>query len=94
MRNLIEDLGINIGLLMAGFLGSLVNLTKKKEFSFRTTLASIIAGMASSNYLTPVVGDLFDITKQNYLYSIAFILGFLGLKGVELISDKIFNKEK
>ena len=94
MKNLIEDLGINLGMILAGFFGSLVTLGKKSAFSVKTTLTSIIAGMASSNYLTPVVGDLFDINKQNYLYSIAFILGFLGLKGVELISDKIFNKEK
>jgi len=43
--------------------------------------------------LTPVVIEFTKIENTKYENGIAFILGFLGLKGVEAISKKFF-KEK
>ena len=34
---------------------------------------------------------MFDVTKVNYQFSIAFLLGFLGLKGVELLLTKVIK---
>ena len=50
-------------------------------------------GVASANYLTPVVSDWFGIDKINHQFSVAFILGFMGLKGVERMAHKFFNQK-
>lgn len=92
MKEYLTEIGINIGMSIAGLFGSLILIGKQAVFNLRTTIASILAGVASANYLTPVVAiDIFKLTDERYHYSIAFILGFLGLKGVEKISEKVFK---
>lgn len=88
------DFGINIGLIVAGFFGSLITIGKTSASNISTTLTSIVTGVASSNYLTPTVCDMLSIKEQKYMFSVAFILGFLGLKGVELVSEKLLKKDK
>lgn len=91
MIDFLKDVGINIGLIVAGFFGSLLMINKNSADNVKSTLASIVAGVASANYLTPIVIDMFAIQKQTYTLSIAFILGFLGLKGVEMITSKFMK---
>lgn len=88
MSDILKDIGINIGLIVAGFFGSLLMINKESAENVKSTLLSIITGVASANYLTPIVIDMFRIEKQTYTLSIAFILGFLGLKGVEMVTSK------
>ena len=92
MNELLKDIGINIGLIVAGFFGSLLMIGKSATENLKSTLTSMVAGVASANYLTPLVIEMANIEKQTYTLSIAFILGFLGLKGVELITNKFFKK--
>jgi len=87
----LEELGINLGLSVAGFFGSIFFIEKGKDL--RETLVSMCGGVASANYLTPVVSDWFGIDKINHQFSVAFILGFMGLKGVERIAHKLFNQK-
>lgn len=91
MIDTLKDIGINIGLIVAGFFGSLLMINKQSAENVKSTLMSIVAGVASANYLTPMVIDMFRVEKQTYTLSIAFILGFLGLKGVELITSKFMK---
>lgn len=91
MNNILKDIGINVALIVAGFFGSLLMVNKNSVDNIRATLTSIIAGVASANYLTPIVIDMLRIEKQTYTLSIAFILGFLGLKGVEMITSKFMK---
>lgn len=91
MIDTLKDVGINIGLIVAGFFGSLLMINKQSAESIKSTLMSIVAGVASANYLTPIVIDMFRVEKQTYTLSIAFILGFLGLKGVEVITSKFIK---
>lgn len=84
----LKEIGINIALIIAGFFGSLLMISKKSTENIKSTLTSIGAGVASANYLTPLFIDIFKIEKQTYTLSIAFILGFLGLKGVEFVISK------
>lgn len=89
----LEELGINLGLSIAGFFGSFFFIEKGKDL--KETLVAMFGGVASANYLTPVVSDWLGIEKINHQFSIAFILGFMGLRGVEKIAHKIFtNKSK
>jgi hypothetical protein len=91
MSDILKDIGINIGLIVAGFFGSLLMLGKNSTENLKSTLVSIVTGVASANYLTPLVIEMFRIEKQTYTLSIAFILGFLGLKGVEYITSKFIK---
>lgn len=89
----LEELGINLGLSIAGFFGSFFFIEKGKDL--KETLVAMFGGVASANYLTPVVSDWLGIEKINHQFSIAFILGFMGLRGVEKIAHKFFtNKSK
>lgn len=94
MNDILRDIGINVGLIVAGFFGSLLMINKDSSENLKQTLISMVAGVASANYLTPIVIDMFSIQKQTYTLSIAFILGFLGLKGIELIVSKFVKTEK
>lgn len=94
MGDLLKDVGINIGLIVAGFFGSILMVGKTSSENLKSTLTSIVAGVASANYLTPIVIDMFKIEKESYTLSIAFILGFLGLKGVEYFANKFIKSDK
>lgn len=94
MNDILKEIGINVGLIVAGFFGSLLMVNKNSTENLKTTLTSIVAGVSSANYLTPIVIDMFNVQKQTYTLSIAFILGFLGLKGVELIVNKFVKNDK
>lgn len=87
----LEELGINLGLSIAGFFGSFFFIEKGKDI--KETLVAMFGGVASANYLTPVVCDWFGVEKINHQFSIAFILGFMGLKGVERIAHKLLNQK-
>jgi len=87
----LEELGINLGLSIAGFFGSSFFIEKGKDV--KETLVAMFGGVASANYLTPVVCDWFGVEKINHQFSVAFILGFMGLKGVERIAHKLFNQK-
>lgn len=93
MKELFEQIGINIGISVAGFFGSLILIGKKQKSNLRTTFFAIITGVANANYLTPVFIEFLRFDKK-YEMSIAFILGFLGVKGVEFISEYLTEKIK
>jgi hypothetical protein len=92
MKDHLRDIGINIGLLVAGFAGSLVNVKKDGHKNWATTLTSLLAGTLSANYLTPVVVKFFNMQDSNTQYAAAFIMGFLGLHGVEFVIDRFKKK--
>lgn len=89
----LAEIGINIGLLISGLFGAILLLSKTSAQDLKTTTFSIIGGAASANYMTPIVLEILSIKTSNIQYGIAFILGFLGLKGVEIISGKLFFKQ-
>ena len=85
--------GIDIGFLVSGFFGALLLVSKNSAQKLSTTVASILAGTACANYLTPVVMSILPQGVQNNgKYAVAFVMGFMGLKGLELILEKWFNK--
>jgi hypothetical protein len=90
MRNL-EEFGIDVGLLISGLFGAILMLSKNATDSIKTTVLSIVGGAASANYLTPVIMDVTGIKMPKAQFSIAFLMGYLGLKGVELISNKVIE---
>ena len=93
MKNFLDELGINIMTSIAGLFGSLLLVGKGAAKNIKQTFFAIITGVASANYLTPIVCDIVRIQDVNYERGVAFILGFLGLKSIEVISKK-FLKDK
>ncbi len=91
MKQLLQEVGFNIGISVAGFFGSLILIGKKQSTNLKTTFFAIVTGVASANYITPIIIDIMRIDEK-YEMSIAFILGFLGVKGVELISNYLIEK--
>ena len=86
--------GIDIGFLVSGFFGSLLLVSKNSTQRLKTTIASILAGMACANYLTPVaLGLIPEAVRPNSKYAMAFVLGFLGLKGLEFVIDRYLSSK-
>jgi hypothetical protein len=99
-KEFLTYIGIDISLVLAGLIGSLMMISKKTSYSFKSTLIGILTGTISANYLTPIVADILDLHGKS-LFSIAFLLGYSGLRGVERIMDyfhkipkKITSKNK
>jgi hypothetical protein len=91
MKQLLQEVGFNIGISVAGFFGSLILIGKKQKSNLKTTFFAIVTGVASANYITPIIIDMTRLSDK-YEMSVAFILGFLGVKGVEFISDYLIQK--
>lgn len=89
----LKEFGIDIGLLISGMFGALLMTSKTSARSVGATITSIVGGAASANYLTPMLATVANITEPRYLYGFAFLLGFLGLKGVEMLSKRIMLEE-
>jgi hypothetical protein len=87
--------GIEIGLLISGFFGALLLVSKNASQRMGATVASLLAGTACANYLTPVVLNFLpESIRAQGKYAAAFMMGFMGLKGLELMIDKFVKKEE
>ena len=85
----LNEIGINIGLMIGGFFGSLITIKKKR--SIKEQLLSVVTGTMSANYLSPVIIEYMSLEGSSQ-YGTAFIVGFGGLKVVEAFYDQFFNK--
>lgn len=85
----LKEYGIDVGLLVSGLFGSILLTSKESAMNVTRTVSCLVGGAASANYLTPVVVAIANLDNSHYHYGIAFLLGFLGLKGIEYCSKKI-----
>lgn len=92
MKQLLSEIGINFSLTLAGIAGSVVMLWKqRKTMNLMEQAVTIFSGTVSANYLTPLVVSYLNM-KPGAEYGVAFIIGFGGLKTVEYVYEKYFNK--
>jgi alpha/beta superfamily hydrolase len=85
----------SVMLLVAGFFGSLVAVGKASHGNMRDNLLAISAGTSSAYFLTPVVFSLTGIeASQQTMSAMAFLLGVLGQRGVEIVIGKVFPEAK
>jgi hypothetical protein len=95
MEKQLISYGIEVGLLISGFFGSLLLVSKNASQRIGSTMASLLAGTACANYLTPVVINFVpESARSQGKYAVAFMMGFMGLKGLELIIEKVVKLEK
>jgi hypothetical protein len=88
----LKKIGIDVGLLTSGLFGAILLVSRNSADNLRTTVLSLIGGAASANYVTPIVLDILKVNTDKASYGIAFLLGFLGLKGVEAVTEKVLGK--
>ena len=89
------DYGIDLGLLLAGFFGALILALSTKNQTPGKAITSILAGAICANYLTPIALNMMpDYIQQNGKYGTAFVMGFIGLKVLELLYDFVSKKIK
>ena len=85
----------NLMLIVAGFFGSLIAVGKASHGNLRDNLLAISAGTSSAYFLTPLV---FSVTgtdaSQQTMSAMAFLLGVLGQRGVEIVIGKVFPDTK
>lgn len=86
----LKDEGLDIPLMIAGLFGALMMMSKTAGMNIGRTLFATIGGAASANYLTPLILHITKIGQDPaYSYAIAFLLGFTGLRTIELLSSKL-----
>ena len=87
-----KDIGITISFLISGLFGAIFMASKNAQTSIKSTILSIFGGMAAANYLTPIMIELLNLKEAKLQNGLAFIVGFLGLKLVEILSNKFLNQ--
>jgi glycerol kinase len=87
-----KEIGITISFLISGLFGAILMASKNAQTSVKSTILSIGGGMAAANYLTPIMTDLLNLKEAKLQNGLAFIVGFLGLKLVEILSNKFLNQ--
>lgn len=88
-ENILQEIGINAGLIVSGLFGSLLTIKKGHATRLSSVALSIATGVGSANYITPIVVDFVGIQSQNLMFGVAFILGFLGLSGIDFAIKKL-----
>ena len=89
----LQKMGIQIGFLISGLFGAILMATKNEKTDIKSVFLSLVGGMSAANFLTPVLVDTLNVTNTKHQNGIAFIAGFLGLKLVEIVSEKFLEKE-
>ena len=89
MKEFLNSIGINIGLTIAGFLGSLLIVPKQKNWKLQ--LVSVFSGTICATYLAPVLIGFLNINAPNIQYGLAFLVGFSGVKIAEVLEAKIMR---
>jgi hypothetical protein len=85
----LKEFGIDVGLLVSGLFGAILLTSKDTAMNLTRTVSCLVGGAASANYITPIVVNLAKLDNTHYHYGIAFLLGFLGLRGIEYFSKKL-----
>jgi hypothetical protein len=90
----LAEYGINVGLLISGLFGAILLTSKSSARNYWKTVSSLVGGAASANYIAPIVIAFAKLDDHHYQYGIAFLLGFLGLKGIEYFSSKLVPEDE
>lgn len=85
----------SVMLVVAGFFGSLIAVGKASHGNLRDNLLTITAGTSSAYFLTPIVFTVTGVEpSQQTMSAMAFLLGVLGQRGVEVVIGKVFPETK
>lgn len=95
MIRFLHEMGIEFGLLLAGLSGGIVALRKDEKLNIYEKSLTVISGGISAIYITPLLLDyLSNVLTEQSKYGLAFFVGYVGLKGLEIIIIKIIDIKK
>jgi hypothetical protein len=80
----LKIIGIEAPVFMAGSSGAIVFLTKNNKMTKMQRFLTVLSGGLSANYVTPLAAYWLNL-DNSVLYGVAFLLGYSGMKGVELL---------
>lgn len=86
----LENIGINM-MFIVGALGAVMLSGKQKGMKWTEKIFTILGGGFTANYLTPLVQDMAGIPDKS-IYAVAFVLGYSGLKTIEIIVRSFHEK--
>jgi len=89
----LKHIGIEPAIFISGMSGAISLLTKNSKMTKYEKFLTLLSGGLSANYLAPLVAKLLNV-DPSYQFGFAFIIGYTGLKGVELIITGIYHKYK
>lgn len=92
LKEIFDEVGIEVASLFAGLAGGLASITKEKELTRTQRFITVVVGGLISAYLTPVFGIFLNMPDQAK-YGVGFVIGYSGLRSVEWIIEKYFKKE-
>jgi len=74
---------------IAALIGSIIGASRDNHKNKISYLISVLAGTASSVYLTPLIASLLQMSDAKYQLGLSFLVGTLGLKSIEFFSKRI-----
>lgn len=90
MMSFFKSLGFDITFI-AGIAGAVASLTKQKGISLKEQIIIVLSGGFTANYLTPLTAEWLNFSEKT-LYGIAFLLGYSGMKAVEILIKSTHKK--
>lgn len=89
----LKYLGIETPLFLSGVSGAIVFLTKNTNMTRGEKFLQLLAGGLSANYITPLCLALFNLDEAGG-YGVGFLVGYSGMKIVELFIKILHSKIK
>lgn len=80
----LEEYGLFVGLLIAGFFGGLVSLRDKVGLERWEKFFTVLSGPLIANYVTPIVYQYIPLDNGIQL-GIGFLVGYVGIEGVQTL---------
>jgi len=84
MKEILIQLGIDKGFLIAGLVGAIAGTTGSKKHIL-ARIGSILMGVGCAIFTTPLACDLISITNEQSKLGIAVVIGYLGIQGIQKI---------
>lgn len=92
LKEIFDEVGIEVASLFAGLAGGLASITKDKNLTRGQRFITVVVGGLISAYLTPIFGIFLNMPDQAK-YGIGFVIGYSGLRSVEWVIEKYFKKK-
>ena len=95
---LLQEVGIDIAVFIAGLSGGLVSLRKDEDLTIWQKVLTVLSGGLISTYITPLFIPMFErmfgSNGSNVGFGLAFVIGYMGLKSIEFIITSFTNNIK
>lgn len=88
-KEYLNDIGIQIGVLIAGFAGGLVSLQNMKGLSRWQVIGTLFTSLAVAGYGTPLLVEELGIHTEATKYGAGFLLGLCAMRIIPLIQTSV-----